>query len=49
LTYITAIPLNLEIVCEGEEMNIGLRQDLEVASSPRKAGDELDGFGSGIP
>ena len=49
LTYIAAISLNLQIICKGEEVNIGLRQNLEVASSPCEAGDELDGLGSGIP
>jgi len=49
LTYIAAISLNLQIICKGEEVNIGLRQNLEVARSPCEAGDELDGLGSGIP
>ena len=48
LTYIATISLHFQIVCEGEKVDIGFRQDLEVAGPLRKVGDELDRLGPGI-
>jgi hypothetical protein len=45
VTYISPIPLQFEIICQGEEVNVGLREDLEIASALREVGDELDRLG----
>ena len=47
VTYVAAISLYLQIICKGEKVDIGFRQDLEVAGPLRKAGDELDRLGPG--
>ena len=45
-TYIAAISLHLQIICQGEEMQIRLREDLQVTRAARKVCDELDRFGT---
>jgi hypothetical protein len=48
LAYVTAVPLNLQVVCQGEKVDIGFGQNLEVAGPPREVGDKLDRFGTGV-
>jgi hypothetical protein len=48
LTYVASIPLHFQVVGEGEEVEIGLRQALEVAGPPREVGDELHRLGAGV-
>lgn len=45
--YIAPISLELQFIGKSEEVQIGLRQDLEVAGPAGEIGDKLDRVGAG--
>ncbi len=48
VTYVATIPLQFQIVGQGEKVDIRLGQDLEIAGSLRKVGNKLDRLGPGV-